>query len=386
MKQVLAKRRLTLLVGLLACSLMFLVISRYDSVTSLIPWPSACINHEPYGFSEFKKNIRDMGYPGFQLSGQDAEGNIYHCAAGWARFWPWPETLNEQHIMRYASLTKIFTVISAMQFYQEGGDLSTLLVDALSLDKTNESSVNSIMLTHLLEHTSGFDRHVSGDPMMDSSPWCPYRVEHLLSVDLDHEPGEIYQYSNLGYCLLGQAISSLKKRDLKEIFYKDIFHFSAAKNIFPLERNQVIENSPKNFFDKGEGIGQLLSLDYEAMIASGGWAGSAKDLFTVLSIFFGGSARDGIFPEDVKKFFLATSGCDITKWRACHGKGFYEYRRADEIGIIYWRDASLPGVTGFLALGDDGQIVVFLSHYRHFYWIQHNDQLGMLIYSWLTRS
>ena len=80
--------------------------------------------------------------------------------------------------------------------------------------------LGEITIRHLLQHTAGWDRDKSGDPMFQSrkiaralgiaSPPAPADViREVLGRPLDDPPGTRYVYSNFGYCLLGRIIEKL---------------------------------------------------------------------------------------------------------------------------------------------------------------------------------
>src|SRR5262249_44759855 len=74
-----------------------------------------------------------------------------------------------------------------------------------------------ITIRHLLQHTGGWDREQSFDPMFRPeliaktvglpSPARPEAIiRYMLGLPLDFDPGSRYAYSNFGYCLLGRVI------------------------------------------------------------------------------------------------------------------------------------------------------------------------------------
>src|SRR5690606_14895748 len=76
-------------------------------------------------------------------------------------------------------------------------------------------------------------------------------------------------------------------------------------------------------------------------------------------------------------------GCDDSAWRRCHGLAFYSYQQPGR-PRMYWRDGSLPGVTAFAAVTEDGDVFVLLGNARDpRNWISIHDELGLLVYDHL---
>ncbi len=47
---------------------------------------------------------------------------------------------------------------------------------------------------------------------------------------------------------------------------------------------------------------------------------------------------------------------------------------------MFWRDGSMPGVTAFAALFENGEVLVVLANSRHVDWKPANDALGRQAY------
>ena len=115
-----------------------------------------------------------------------------------------------------ASMGKMFTAIAIAQLV-EGGALS--YEDSLSTflpDFPDADSAKKIKIKHLLSHTSGL-------PMGDARPRnsTPRTVDDFLAAiserpRLQFEPGTGYQYSNMGFLVLGKVIEKASGRSYYE--------------------------------------------------------------------------------------------------------------------------------------------------------------------------
>lgn len=379
-------RRLRLLFMFLMASLTGLIVYKQPSFTQLLWQPIHCSSAPPSWLAEVSTLSQELGHPGFQLSYVSSAGERLDCAVGWAdKSFP-PERMRLEHRMRYASLTKVFTSTVAFQLVAEGKlSLEDKLVGLLDLPPPYaDNRVAEITLAHLLTHTAGFDRARSPDPMMQAEPWCPTVINTISHVQLDHPPGSRYAYSNLGYCLLGAVIAKIERKSLDTVFAERLFQGANLAGIKAVKQKTLEFDEAKYYFDDAESLDSLTALNYASLLAVGAYSGSAKDLLTILDSSFGKHAK--LLPKNQQQLLLSVAqGCDIEKWRGCHGFGFYKHHESGK-KTMFWRDGSLPGVTAFSAIFDDGSILVYLANSRPHDWMPHNDRLGKEIYQLLGRS
>jgi len=97
-----------------------------------------------------------------------------------------------------------------------------------------DTRMYQITVRQLLQHTAGFDRDLSGDPMFMYSQvsqslgldyvrtvTCSDIIEYELKhASLDYDPGTHYAYSNLGYCILGRVIEKVTGERYEEVVTK----------------------------------------------------------------------------------------------------------------------------------------------------------------------
>jgi CubicO group peptidase (beta-lactamase class C family) len=130
-------------------------------------------------------------------------------------------------LFRIASVSKPLTAVAVLCLVEDGKlSLDTKMLDALKVGiflpgkKKSDPRLRDITVRHLLQHTAGWDRDRSGDPMFQSPQIaknldvaCPPGprdvIREVLGRPLDFVPGERYAYSNFGYCILGRIIEDL---------------------------------------------------------------------------------------------------------------------------------------------------------------------------------
>src|SRR6059036_2691362 len=130
-------------------------------------------------------------------------------------------------LFRIASISKPFTAVAVLKLVEEQKlKLHARVWDLLNLpslvpaEKNADERWKQITVCHLLQHTGGWDRDKSFDPMFRSreiamsfglpSPAAPRAIiRYMLGQPLDFDPGTRYAYSNFGYCVLGRVIEQI---------------------------------------------------------------------------------------------------------------------------------------------------------------------------------
>ncbi len=136
------------------------------------------------------------------------------------------EPVTEYSLFRIASMTKSFTAMAILKLRDEGrlslSDPVARYIPALRDLEYPTSDATPVTLFHLLTMTAGFpEDNPWGDRFLDMSP------EDLLShidagIPFSAVPSLHYEYSNLGYGLLGLVISSVSGQPFQEYISKHI--------------------------------------------------------------------------------------------------------------------------------------------------------------------
>jgi CubicO group peptidase (beta-lactamase class C family) len=135
-----------------------------------------------------------------------------------------PEAPDGRTVFEIGSITKAFTGVLLADLSLEG---KVALDDPVRRHLPAAWAVPSregkeITLAHLSSHTSGLPRLPSNLVFKDpANPYAHYREADLASFLASHvlrrEPGDRYEYSNLGTGLLGQALSRASGASFEEL-------------------------------------------------------------------------------------------------------------------------------------------------------------------------
>lgn len=323
-----------------------------------------------------KYSIRELDYLNLQLSYMDAKGELSGCAAGWQGTPYLTYKVNDETILNYASVTKIFTselILDLVRRQQLNLDDKFIeLLPILQDKKFKDLRINKITLSDLLSHRAGFDRNLSADTMVSASPWCPYHLESLTQTILDFEPNSKNVYSNVGYCLLSQVIESYYSKSYIKVS-RDHYNFNDNGVGFIKESPTAYPNIPN--INHSE---YLNNLDFFALSSVGGLSGTSKAL------------SQYVYAMDRQTYPNITSrpnniNCDVEKIRGCHGFSSYEYAPEKSL-TIYWRDGRLPKTSALLTMDSEGGVLAFLSNSENeLSWLSTHDQLVQKIYDSLLK-
>ena len=129
-------------------------------------------------------------------------------------------------LFRIASISKPITAVAVLKLVQEGRlDLNTPAFEILDEFQAPEGTtpdprIYDVTVRQLLQHSGGWDRNKSYDPMfipgrierelgVPKPVSCADVISFMLGQPLDFDPGTQYAYSNFGYCLLGRIIEEI---------------------------------------------------------------------------------------------------------------------------------------------------------------------------------
>ena len=130
-------------------------------------------------------SIRELDYLNLQLSYIDHEGNTSACTAGWKGLPYFTHRVTQRTILNYASVTKIFTSELILDLVRKQKiNLDDKLIGFLpeiEPERLSDARVADITISDLLSHRAGFDRNITNDSMVSTSPWPASRRRRPLT-------------------------------------------------------------------------------------------------------------------------------------------------------------------------------------------------------------
>lgn len=291
-------------------------------------------------------------------------------------------------LFRIASVSKPITATAILKLAQDGKlDLDSKAFALLDLkagpEAKTDARLSDITVRHLLQHTGGWNRDKSGDPMfmaaaisaelgVPSPPTSLNIIRYMMGRPLDFDPGTRFAYSNFGYCLLGRIIEQIagesyetyvKKavlapmgitrmivgRSLRENRAKDevTYYAGTAKPSKTVFENLQVKDVPP----------QYGGFNLEAMDSHGGWLASAVDL-----VRFASSLDKVLNEKSVATLFARPANAGAAAFY--YGCGWMVRPVGGEGRMTTWHTGAIPGTGAILVRRHDGVIWAALFNER----------------------
>lgn len=239
-------------------------------------------------------------------------------------------------LFRIASVSKPITAVAVMQLVEQGRlGLEDKVVERMQLTPHVSPGMEpdkrwqQITIRQCLQHTGGWDRDKSGDPIGRAreiaeavgvaSPARPVDiVRFMMGQPLDFDPGSQYAYSNLGYLVLGRIIEKLTGEHYEPFVKKKVLAplgIKAARLGRARLEDRVIGevkyvDSEKRTGDSLYAPHAQVPIQYgaeniEGYEAHGGWIASAVELVRFASALDGAKL---LKPATIAEMFARPSG------------------------------------------------------------------------------
>ena len=162
----------------------------------------------------FKQFVADRHVPGAAWGIRMPDGGLHTGVTGF-RDVPSKSPVTADSVFRIASMTKSFTAISILKLRDEGklslDDPAEKYVPEMAGLKYPTTDAPKITIRHLLSHAEGFP---------EDNPWGDRQLadtDEQLSqmlragIPFSNAPGLVYEYSNLGFAILGRIVTNVSK-------------------------------------------------------------------------------------------------------------------------------------------------------------------------------
>jgi N-acyl-D-amino-acid deacylase len=262
-----------------------------------------------------------------------------------------------------ASLSKSFTAVAVLKLVEQGklglDDRVLNFIDVkLPRGAREDPLLGQVTVRQCLNHSGGWDRAVSGDPLnwepqicrayRERPPLSPRQlISFIRTLPLNFKPGTEQKYSNVGYVLLGEVIARVSGQAYEAFIGEQVL------------RPMGVRRAGLHAFDgkyvAGEALrylaGTLIALP--AMLlpmvsAAGGWNGSVVDLARFLTNL-DGSRGEPVLAERTRKLMLESPPSPL-KPRA-NGTYFglgWDSVIVNDKGFGYFKDGSYQGMRTFM--------------------------------------
>lgn len=313
----------------------------------------------------------------------------YSRGFGWADL-DAKEPVQPKSLFRIASVSKPITAAAVMKLV-EGGKLKLdepvlpHLLRIPGMKSPADSRFARITVRHCLQHTAGWDRDESGDPIgkmqeiaSTLSRELPIRptdlVQFVMTLPLDFTPGERFAYSNVGFLVLSRLIEHRSGEAYESFVKRTVFEplgIRTAQLGFAARRRRVKDEV--TYVDRqnrsGPGfcetvIGQTVPLQYgvanfDAYEAHGGWIACAEDLVRFAAAHDPDAKKRILNPATVEELWRRPAGRAGTEESgqpraAYYGLGWNVRPTGTGEGQNSWHTGYIVGSEAMLIRRSDG--------------------------------
>ena len=259
------------------------------------------------------------------------------------------------------SLTKIFTAILLADLVtREVINLDDTITNFLPDSVSQNSSIQGITFKQLANHTSGLPRLASNaDEVADfkiNDPYAKYKrtdlFQFLKNYEMNPERSGSYEYSNLGYGLLGELVSSINKKPYIQCVQEII--------LTPLKMSNTTDKSvinSKHLITGHDNQGQPTNAwTFDVMVGAGGLKSTARDLMLL-------ALEQFKMPENKFQYALALTR-QFTAFTPDNTDIGLAWRMSMLDGLIYFHHSGATGgSTSFIGISPDTKsAIVVLSN------------------------
>lgn len=134
------------------------------------------------------------------------------------------DSINAHTVFRLASVSKCFAPLLTGLLVEDGViEWDDRVVDHLpSFELKSKNCTDSLLLTHVLSHTTGLPYHTYTTLVEDGTDLTTM-VDQLKNVNVIAKPGELYSYQNVAYSIIGEVIRSRTGKSYQQHMQEKVF-------------------------------------------------------------------------------------------------------------------------------------------------------------------
>lgn len=341
-------------------------------------------------FDEMMTNfVETHQVPGAALAVTRHSRLVYARGFGWAEVEA-KRPVQPESLFRIASISKPITAVAVLQLVQAAKfGLNDRVFDVLPaqewLPPKHDERLRKITIGQLLQHTGGWDRDVSFDPIGRVNRIAKFVnhplpvgpadvVRFTLSLSLDFDPGARYAYSNVGYLILGRLIEHASGEKYEDYVKQHILKpIDAVRMQLGRSWKDDLAKDEVHYYDarrregpavNGPILGAKVPLVYggqnlEGYEAHGGWIASAIDLVRFASAFDHPQSSKLLDPHSIMAMWARPEGAagyqsNGKPKEVYYGCGWSVRPTGDQGGANTWHTGLIAGTSTILVRRVDG--------------------------------
>jgi CubicO group peptidase (beta-lactamase class C family) len=277
------------------------------------------------------------------------------------------QSVDEETIYHWASITKTFTGIAIMQLRDRGllklDDPVIKYVPELKAVHDPFGDMSEITIRHLMSHSAGFRDATwpwGGDK--DWQPHEPSRWEQLVAMmpytEILFQPGTKFSYSNPGIIFLGRIIETLSHDDFEVYIDKNIFKpLEMYRSYFDATPYHLLQHRSHSYYlEDGKLTPARFDVDTGITVSNGGLNAPLTDMVKYLNFLMGDAKKQAVYEQILKRTSLQEMWQPQVKIEptATDGKD-----RKDWLGLTFFIEDNF----GQHFIGHSGGQNGFISHF-----------------------
>ncbi|NHJ48432.1 MAG: serine hydrolase [Asgard group archaeon] len=253
--------------------------------------------------------------------------------------------MSSDTLLSVGSISKQFTATAIMKLIEK-----KLLTVNTTLDKLLDNvpdDKKTIYIYHLLTHTSGLPPMYKDD--FDEIPKMEY-LKGVFNLELQSEPGKQFDYSNIGYSLLGIIIEKLTNKPYQDYMIEEIFYLAEMYKAGWFEDDRWSEHEVANYYVDGEHTGSILTWKGLCwpILGNGGVCTNVQEMFNWIQAL---KYNKIISKKSLERIF--------TPFMEEYGFGWDVYKD-DNMFTVYHNGGSTLGVSSFVEWDIRNDIIVIV--------------------------
>ena len=317
------------------------------------------VKHTPFqaAVSRFELQLaRDVAEDGI---GSISAGVVVENKVVWSKGFGWADVekqvpAHSKTVYRTGSISKSFTAVLMMQMIEEGyfdldDSVEKYFLEIRNLQKKPEVC-GPITFRQLASHTAGLEREpkLKGAAAGPISQWEDKILASLPNTFYRSFPGEMYSYSNIGFGILGFAVSRAVRKPFMDLIREKIFEPLGMNSSFFILTEEHLPDLAMGYLRKQDGNVDAgpPAIEHAGRgykVPNGGIYSTVSDLARFAAALTGASPVK-IFSEEKRREILKQQNPATDKSR--YGLGF---------GIRIDED-------GFTTMGHGGSVAGYNAH------------------------
>jgi CubicO group peptidase (beta-lactamase class C family) len=310
--------------------------------------------------------MKDYNLPGMSVSVADKGKLVYSRGYGYADKEN-RERMDRGHMLRLASVSKTFCSMAIQRLIDEGklsltdkpfAEGGILAEDFPEIKAGNEK----ITIRNLLEHQNGWNDNADPyDPMFSSATngmTSDQTIEYALKrYGFSDEPGTTYNYSNLGYCILGRVIEKITGMEYEDYMQQEVAEKAGCYTV-QVGSDTKANRKPKECVFYAPSGYNAYGKNMRRLDSCGGLIASTDDLVRMCSAIDGLDGYPEIFPQSTLDRMFTPSASYKR-----YGLGWRMNHSSLLPGCMY-HTGNIAGTASLMIRGGDGHHIALVNNSR----------------------